>query len=295
MSTKIRYISIKGRPQMQIITDTPLLKIRLYNCWKNKIKRISDCVIQVPVSIGFEFLQENKEFFGSYLDAKVADNSISKYYGFKDLYSNCHRFSTELTEKFVQKFAECGDTMIRFEINTTNESTNALGMKMPEFEHRLYENSMYESDVGDFTQQELDAFVNALGDECGIVQDIKNKFISQNMDKIDVEMVELEIIRFENKVNDIIKTYANEINDFKSTLPTREFDCGFSILKTSNENLKSKYKILKDCGIRGQDDVRIDFPDNYQCCSQSDKILDFIKEKTNDELIHSLYVKTILD
>ena len=295
MPTKIRYVSVKGKPQMQIITDFIALKIRLQNSWKNKLKRIDDYTFQVPVSIGFEFFQENKDTFGSYFDAIIAEKSISAYYGFLDLYSNTNRFSTELTEKFVQKFAECGDTMIRYEINITNDATNGIGVKMPEFEHRLYENSMYESEIGDFTEKELNAFINALGDDCGIVQDIKKKVIIQDMSEIDVEDAKREIVRFENKVNDIFNTYKNEINDFKATLPTHSFDCGFTILKTNNNNLKTKYKVLCNHGKRITEDVNADFPDDYMNCSHSDKILDFIKSKTDDEQIKSLYVRTILD
>ena len=40
MPTKIRYVSVKGKPQMQIITDFIALKIRLRNSWRNKLKSI---------------------------------------------------------------------------------------------------------------------------------------------------------------------------------------------------------------------------------------------------------------
>lgn len=296
METKIRYISINGKPQMQITADTRVLKIKIYNTWKRKVKRIDDYTFQIPVSIGLDFFQENKELYGSYFSAKVADNSITKYYGFQDLYSNTSRYSTELTEKFIQKFNERGDAMIRYEVNNTNELTNSLGMKMPEFEHCLYRNSFYEQpEIGDFTETEFNAFVNALGNDCGVVQEIQKNIVIKNMDETDVESAEREVLRFENKVNDIIEKYRNEIIDFKKTLPEHKFDCGFTIIKTADSELKAKYNILYNHEKRRTENVEINFPHDYLNSSHSYKVLDFIKDKTNDKQIQSLYANVILD
>lgn len=295
MPTQIRYISVKGRPQMQVITENPVLSVRVYRKWGRKLKRINDNTFQVPAAIGYDFFDINKESFGSYFSATIAEGSLSHYYGFNDLYSNCYRCSTELTEKFVQMFSERGDTMIRHEMNITNDATNNLGMKMPDFEHRLYENSMYDAEVGDFTEDEFQCFVNALGDDCGIVNDIRKKIISQNMEDTDVESIEREIVRFENKINDILKSLSSEIEMFKSSLPSRSFDCGFTIIETNDQNLKEKYKTLKDHEKRTSDKVSINFPDDYFSCSKSDKILEFIKENTDDTDIKNLYVRTVLD
>ena len=296
MSTKIKIVSSKGHPQMQIILDEPCFSFRVERGWNTKrIMHIADNILQVPIALSFDFFSMNKEKFGAYLDVKVAEDSLPQYYGFYDLYAEIHRYSTELTENFVKKFAECGDTMIRYEMNISNESTNGLGMKLPEFEHKLYENAFCDSDVGEFTEAEFHAFVNALGEDCGIVNDIKKTIIAQNTSKEDVSIIEQEVLRYESRINDTISKFSADIEAFKSTLPSGECDCGFTIVRTSDEDMKSKYNILKKNGVRVTDDVHINFPDEYMACSKSPKILCFIQEKANNVDINNLYVRTILD
>ncbi len=296
MSTQIKIVSAKGHPQMQIILEKPCFGFTVKKGWNTKkIKRITDTIIQVPIAMSFDFFSLNKDTFGSYFDAQIAEGSLAQYYGFYDLYADQHRYSVELTENFVKLFAEKGDTMIRYEMNITNEATNGLGMRMPEFEHKLYENAFCDSDVGDFTEKEYQCFVNALGEDSGIVNDIKKTIIAKNTSDDDISLIEQEVLRYENRINETIEKFSADIETFKSSLHSGEFDCGFTIIRTTDEDMKTKYNILKKNGIRMTDDVHMNFPDDYMACSKSSHILDFIQKKANNVDINNLYVRTILD
>lgn len=295
MPTTIKYVSSKGHPAMQVILDTPCLSVRIQKEWRQKLKHPAANIYQVPANIGHQFFHINEKVFGSYFDAVVAKDSLTHYYGFQDLYSDIYRCSTDLTEKFISAFAERGDKMIRHELNLDGQSTNCLGMKMPEFEHVLYENGYQNNEVGDFSEHELNCFVRALGEDCGIVQNIRKFINNNNMDESEIDNVEAEIEQYEEGINNAISAIMPEITEFKNTLPSREFCCGFTFVKTLDESIKAKYECLKQNGRRSSATPNINFPDDYMNCYNSQSILDFIKEKTKNDNIQKLYVQTMLD
>lgn len=295
MPTTIRMISVKGRPQMQIITSDVLGSIRVNPEWKTKLKRVDDHTLQVPANIGYHFFEMNKDKFGSFLDSKVEKDSLEQYYGFKDLYSDCYRCSTTLTENFINMFAERGDTLIRHEVNVDGTGRNGLGMYMPEFESRLYTNSYFDGEVGDITQDELQCFINALGADCGIVKEMC-KVVAQNAVNDDViDSAEKDVVAYETEINQVIEKMLSDVTQFKDSLPSRDFDCGFTIVRTSDSKMKEKYEILKQHNRRTGTSVQINFPDEYMNCSKSYKILAYIQEQSKNQHIKNLYVETILD
>ena len=138
-------------------------------------------------------------------------------------------------------------------------------------------------------------FCKCPGENSSIIGDIKKAIIAKNTSNEDIHIIEQEVLRYESRINETIGKFSADIEAFKSTLHSGAFDCGFTIIRTTDEDMKTKYNILKKNGIRMTDDVHIDFPDDYMACSKSSHILDFIQKKANNVDINNLYVRTILD
>lgn len=296
MSGKIRYVSTNGKPAVQIIFDEPTPTIRVQNGWKNKVKFINQTTYQVPPSISYEFVECNKEKLGNFFSLGVEDDTLPCYYGFYNPYSEKWHYSTNITPKFAKRFYEQGEKLVRFEANIGLKHTNCLGMVMPEFESVLFEyNCISDNTIGDFTENELKGFIDGVGEDTEIVQDIKKKFSNVRFSKDALNEIKSEVEEYENKLQSIFDEEEAEIEEFRQTLPQYGLDCGFTTVYTQDNQMNEKYRVLIDNGIRSTNAVNVRIHDDYSNCSHSHNILHFVQKKREEPELKDLFVRTILD
>lgn len=313
--TIIKCVSKKSAAMIQVTVPETDQDIITWLPYRTSAERIDKHTYQMLVNYCGTFFQLNKDILGSYLDALIDPKSLTHFYGIKNWNGHLYPCQTKLTPAFIRKFVELGDVLIRYELNIGNQSANALGMRIPVFEHRIAEfeviratrnafcrncDSVIErSDIKycfvtrDISEGEAEVFESVLGEDHQIVSFIRKSVHAQYLEERNLEQIASDINNYEKRLQRIIDSLSCEIDAYKSTLTSKESDCGLTFVKTHDERILQKYRVLICNGVRDTFNINISFPANYMSCSQSPSILSFIQKNSVEVDIQHLYVETL--
>ena len=274
--------------------ETPPLKVKKQD--KQKIIWLSDTCIRTPYNLHYDFYDLNRDLMGDYCSIKVIDTSIKKFYQCQ--YSG--KCSQHLTEKFIYDAVNRNDNIIVIEPNINNLYCNSLGMTFPDFERYLY----HEDQDEPWQKDEIKAFQKvALKYQNTYMGDVFNQIVKKQLKWIEHKNADPQIIdnaknlvkSFEQTVQNEINKYKNQLLQYQKTLPKRDLNCGFASFYTTNQKILNAYDILIHNNIRHNQNLNIDFPDDYMNCSNNYALLDKLKELSQTHYLDDIYVVTMLD
>lgn len=291
---KVLITSKNGYPVAKIfgIVGTPF---RVHNNRIRSVKIINDYVL-VPIDYWYEFINLNKERFNlQYVDDVEIDKNSINYYGFSYYYGGKTVYRTRLTENFVNDFFNHDCSQIkRYEPNI-NGGVNMLGMKLAEFETIIYDGDYPISIDEDTTIEECEAILKGCHPSSKAAQVLNAHISALKCTDLEIIAIEKEVEEYEATLSDIFERYSQLIIDFKRTLPTYGLDCGFTQVTTTDKDMQDKYQKLISHGKRNSAFVRVEFPDDYFNASHSNEILRYVKEISQNDIIDTISVSTILD
>lgn len=291
---KVLISSRNGHPYALITNDGGIYSYRIHGGFSQKVKPTNDGGLIVAIDYWYKFVSINKERLGlKSADAIEVDKNSQPYYGF--YIGNKLITSSRLTPKFVDKFFnyDCS-RLIRFEPNT-EDWCNSLGMRIAEFETTLFDSNYPVSVGSDATIKECLAIQKGCHSDSQTYKVLQNHIEILGKENLDINAVLESVQIYEQTLNAIFDKYKVAIAAYTMTLPDRPFDCGFTIVNTTDEQMKKNYQMLKFMGKRDTMNVDVRFPDNYFSCSQSHLILKKLKELSQEPILDTISIRTILD
>lgn len=293
----IKFTSIKGHPMVEFhfTEDYPSVLINSKN-EKSTIFMTPRC-IRTPYSQYYEFFDINRNLFGDdFCNIKVTEDSIEKFYEARP----SGKCSTNLTPKFIFNAVNKCENIIVIEPNRGNKYCNSLGMNFPEFERYLYhedQDEPWKSDEIKAWGKAIDSYEKSyIKEYLTNILDYQYKWLN-NQNKSEDEITEAKQIveTYEQNIQNEINKYFSELTEYQTTLPEKYLDCGFTRLYTSDKNILDALDTLIHNNIRDSKILNAKLPDTYMNCSHSYKLLEKLKELSNSDIVHDLYVITILD
>ena len=290
---RLLITSKNGYPVAQI-SNIPL-SFRVHTNCKRCVKAIDRDTVTVPVDYWYSFVEINKENFGlkNVGDIDVDERSIN-YYGF---YTGDGRsfFRSRLTKNFINIFFNFyGAKLTRYEPNI-DDSTNCLGMRLAEFESTILE---YDSPITvgeNATAEECTALLASCHPNSSAYRVISAHMETIGLSEEEKTRIEEDVNLYESELSEIFNKYKDQIEEFKASLPSRMFDCGFTIVYTVSTEMSKKYQQLISLGKRTDTSVNVNFPSDYSNCSNSFKILEELRRLSGKDILNTISVRTVLD
>lgn len=292
---RIKYISIKGHPMVQFIFDEPVYSYSYNpsNPANRRIKKVEENILQMPIASLYDFFRANEEVCGKWINSPVDKDSIKRYYGYVDGNGN-DRFTTKLTQKFLDNWANYDHPTLSVYIPNTEDDVNGLGIYIPEFSYTLIDYRWDGVDVGEMTEEEYQLLSSGLNYSGFLYKRIKESWYNQKSTKNVDEILE-RVKKYESLINDEIEKYANELSEYKKTLPDVPFDCGFATVKTKNELINQDIRFLISKDVRITDALEVKLPENYFSVSNTKQIFNKLKDLSRLDIFKDLYLITRLD
>ena len=293
MKIKVLITAKKGHP-IAVISGAERCSCRIHKSRARSMKRDESGAIILPADYWYEFVALNlKHFELEYVSDVEIDKASIPYYGFES--GNKRMYRTRLTEKFVEDFFNYdASRIVRYEPNTEG-ALSVMGIREAEFSTVIFENLYCGTKIDeDTTIEECEQIRKGCHPNSNAYKALTNH-MQVVKGGINVDEVMREVEEYEKNLNEIFAQYADEITEYIKTLPERPLDCGFTFVHTSDEHMKSCYQMLVSFGKRESNTVNVEFPDNYFCCSQSHAILEKLKKLSNNPIMNTIWVQTMLD
>lgn len=296
--TKMKFIEKRNKPYVILTSDETISSWRCLKGWPaDRIKHYGDDwkSIIMPVSIMDTFQRINKSYsldFDSF-KCEIDKDSIPCYYIFND--GNRDHYAVQLTKAFIYSFNERGCRLTRYEPNI-NGGVNILGMKLPEFSCTIIDRDYSGDKIEDMTKEEANTILQYINSNFLLYTSIKKFLSTLALTKDTIDLIQQQVEDFETEIQSEIDKYRDELIAYSKTLTEREFDCGFTLIYTKNQNFNDNVAHLMSLGKRSDNQLlNISFPSDYFNCSNSKLILNKLMELSNSPRVKELWVKTIYD
>lgn len=296
----VKITTTKGHPRAIFRFTNDLCGFRVQKSWKRKIKTETDAengnvLVYMPIALFHEFIEVNKSVCGNYDEVKYDQGSIERYYGFEC--GDNYVYSTNLTENFINNWRnyDCPD-LVRFSVNINNEK-NGWGISLLVFEDILFQwDYSFDATVDELYEDEYKAFENAMGKDNNsrAWNFIKEAWMNQHSDANIDEILD-EVVAYEQKIQKVIDAHSSAMEKFAEDLPRYEFDCGFHMIYTRNDEISRKIRFLKSKGKRSVDYLSIRFPGDYFSVTNTREIFNYFKSIAENPIVAELYIQTRLD
>lgn len=290
---KIRFTSVNGR----IMVDFYLKKEDIgktivpekTNC------RITDNILRVPYRDYFDVFDLNQDVFGSWAKADVSEDSIDKFYILED--SEISRAS--LTEKFLFRWIDRNEKLIRITVNKGRKWCNSFGMAFPEFEDEI--GIKGEEPLDDF---EMDCFRKVIEKNKGswFAESLQNVLdYYRKLEKIlaaddfHLDYARRAVESYEKTIQTEIDKFRDELEQENKRLGESPFSCGFSFIKTKNRTISEYIDLLKIRDANASGNLRLDFPDTYMSCMNIHGLIKKLQELSTEASVKEIYAEVIFD
>ena len=289
----IKFLSVNGR----IMVDFYLKKEDIgktivpekTNC------RITDNILRVPYRDYFDVFDLNQDVFGSWAKADISEDSIDKFYILED--SEISRAS--LTEKFLFRWIDRNEKLIRITVNKGRKWCNSFGMAFPEFEDEI--GIKGEEPLDDF---EMDCFRKVIEKNKGswFAESLQNVLdYYRKLEKIlaaddfHLDYARRAVESYEKTIQTEIDKFRDELEQENKRLGESPFSCGFSFIKTKNRTISEYIDLLKIRDANASGNLRLDFPDTYMSCMNIHGLIKKLQELSTEASVKEIYAEVIFD
>lgn len=231
-------------------------------------------------------------------DLKVDANSLDEFYSF---YAGDKELtSVNLTPKFVETWWDYDCPKISRHAVNKDRHTNWFGLTLPYFSNTLVNWSMYGTEVDNTIRPKEAEKLTKKHENSHISQAIWNAINAQKVTPGEVEFLEEEIKKYEEKIQKVIDDHADEIlfhiKDMKDG--SYGLDCGWVNIYTNNRLYNERKGILKNISkdIKNRVDyLDVKMPFFVQSTTIQRKAFEKVQELVKNILGEDLYSRTVLD
>ena len=288
----IKFLSVNGR----IMVDFYLKKEDIgktivpekTNC------RITDNILRVPYRDYFDVFDLNQDF-GSWAKADISEDSIDKFY----ILENSEISRASLTEKFLFRWIDRNEKLIRITVNKGRKWCNSFGMAFPEFEDEI--GIKGEEPLDDF---EMDCFRKVIEKNKGswFAESLQNVLdYYRKLEKIlaaddfHLDYAKRAVESYEKTIQTEIDKFRDELEQENKRLGESPFSCGFSFIKTKNRTISEYIDLLKIRDANASGNLRLDFPDTYMSCMNIHGLIKKLQELSTEASVKEIYAEVIFD